>query len=86
MKFPILIKSSWAIKQAMRFAISSVAGNALGAACVALGAEIAWVGGMSFLMFFPLKKLGMLRVSAEIEAAGMDVSKHGGSAYEGGAA
>ena len=25
---------------------------------------------------------GLLRVSAEIEAAGMDVSKHGGSAYE----
>ena len=61
-------------------------GNALGAACICLAAEIAWVGGMSFLMFFPLKKLGMLRVSAEIEAAGMDVSKHGGSAYEGGAA
>ena len=30
--------------------------------------------------------MGLLRVSAEIEAAGMDVSKHGGAAYEGAAA
>jgi len=51
-------------------------------AIVSLLAEVAFVGFMSFLMFFPLKKLGILRVSAEIEAAGMDVSKHGGAAYE----
>ena len=57
-------------------------GNALAAAVVCLLAETAWVVGMSFLMFFPLKKLGILRVSAEVEAAGMDVSKHGGAAYE----
>ena len=37
--------------------------------------------GVCFIMFFLLKKLGLLRVSAEIEAAGMDVSKHGGNAY-----
>jgi len=57
-------------------------GDSFVAAIVSLFAEIAWVGGMSILMFFPLKKMGILRVSAEIEAAGMDVSKHGGSAYE----
>jgi len=56
-------------------------GDSFVAAIVSLMAEIAWVGGMSILMFFPLKKMGILRVSAEIEAAGMDVSKHGGSAY-----
>jgi len=56
-------------------------GNALGCACVFLLATIAWVGGLSFLMFFSLKKMGILRVSAEMEAAGMDVSKHGGGAY-----
>ena len=39
------------------------------------------MGGLSFLMFFSLKKMGILRVSAEMEAAGMDVSKHGGVAY-----
>ena len=59
-------------------------GKCLITAIVCLLAEIGWVCGMSFLMFFPLKKMGLLRVSAEVEAAGMDVSKHGGSAYEGG--
>jgi len=56
-------------------------GQALGAACICLAAESAWVIITSAILFFPLKKMGLLRVSAEIEAAGMDVSKHGGSAY-----
>ena len=37
---------------------------------------------MSFIMFFALKMAGMLRVSSEVEEAGMDISKHGGTAYE----
>jgi len=40
-----------------------------------------WTGSLSVLMFLPLKLLGLLRVSAQVESAGMDVSKHGGSAY-----
>jgi len=56
-------------------------GDALAAAICCLLAIIAWVGGMSTFMFLILKKTGILRVSAEIEAAGMDVSKHGGNAY-----
>jgi len=56
-------------------------GDAILAAVVCLAAETAWVLSLSFLCFFPLKKLGLLRVSAEVEAAGMDVSKHGGAAY-----
>merc|ERR1719387_1175900 len=56
--------------------------DSTGAALALLFAEIAWVGTMSLIMFVPLKQLGLLRVSAEVEAAGMDVSKHGGSAYE----
>jgi len=57
-------------------------GTALAVALGTLMAEIGWVAGCSVIMFFPLKKLGLLRVSAEVETAGMDVSKHGGSAYE----
>jgi len=56
-------------------------GDALAAAICCLLAIIAWVGGMSTVMFLILKKTGILRVPAEIEAAGMDVSKHGGNAY-----
>ncbi|EOD27364.1 hypothetical protein EMIHUDRAFT_235976 [Emiliania huxleyi CCMP1516] len=44
---------------------------------------VGWVAFWSLLMFFGLKFAGMLRVSEEIEMAGMDVSKHGGSAYAG---
>merc|ERR1711871_237135 len=51
-------------------------------AIVTLLAEIGWVAGCSILMFVPLKLVGLLRVSSEVETAGMDVSKHGGSAYE----
>lgn len=40
------------------------------------------VGGMSLLLFGALKMGGMLRVSQEIEEIGMDLSKHGGNAYE----
>jgi Amt family ammonium transporter len=43
---------------------------------------ILWVGTMSLLIFGGLRLLGILRVPAEIEEAGMDVSKHGGDAYD----
>ena len=56
-------------------------GAALGAEVVALLIEIVWVGGMSTILFGALKATGMLRVSKEIEEAGLDSSKHGGRAY-----
>ena len=43
--------------------------------------EIAWVVTTCALLFFSLKQLGVLRSSADVERAGMDVSKHGGHAY-----
>ncbi|KAJ1624091.1 ammonium transporter AmtB-like domain-containing protein [Pavlovales sp. CCMP2436] len=42
----------------------------------------AWVGGCSTIIFGSLKLLGIFRVPAAIEEAGMDVSKHGGDAYD----
>ena len=57
-------------------------GCLIGVTFAALIAEIAWVGGTSFLMFSALKMAGLLRVSSEVEEAGMDISKHGGTAYE----
>mmetsp|Transcript_23616 Transcript_23616/g.64018 ORF Transcript_23616/g.64018 Transcript_23616/m.64018 type:complete len:440 (-) Transcript_23616:253-1572(-) len=48
---------------------------------IALCIELAWVSITSGLMFAALKFSGKLRVPAEVEEAGMDVSKHGGDAY-----
>jgi len=56
-------------------------GAVLGAELVALIIEIIWVGGMSSILFGTLKMAGMLRVSKEVEEAGLDSSKHGGNAY-----
>jgi len=42
---------------------------------------ISWVCTLSGAMFFALNKLGLLRVTREVEEAGADVSKHGGAAY-----
>merc|ERR1719223_263211 len=40
-----------------------------------------WSIGMALLMFLPLKLLGKLRVSEEVEVNGLDVSEHGEKAY-----
>ena len=48
---------------------------------VMLLAIVAWTSLMALATFVPLKLFGVLRVSEEIEDIGMDVSKHGGSAY-----
>ena len=56
-------------------------GAALGAELVGVLIEILWVGGCSTIIFGTLKAMGLLRVSKEVEEAGLDVSKHGGSAY-----
>ena len=41
--------------------------------------QILWVGTTSILLFGILKKLELLRISANEEITGMDISKHGGS-------
>jgi Amt family ammonium transporter len=57
-------------------------GAVLGAELVGLIIELVWVGGMSTLLFGGLKMFKMLRVSKEVEEAGLDSSKHGGNAYQ----
>lgn len=42
---------------------------------------IGWVSAMMAPFFFLFKATGFLRVSAEMERAGLDASHHGGSAY-----
>jgi Amt family ammonium transporter len=43
--------------------------------------EVAWVGTTSLVLFGTLSYLGIFRVAEKDEMQGLDVSKHGGSAY-----
>ncbi|CBY23386.1 unnamed protein product [Oikopleura dioica] len=40
-----------------------------------------WAGGLSFITFFVLKKIKILRVSRDVEKEGLDIGKHGEPAY-----
>jgi len=58
-------------------------GSQLAAQIAFVIAIIVWVGLCSLVMFGLLKVIGILRVSAEDEEAGLDAAEHGGSAYSG---
>jgi len=45
-------------------------------------AIIAWVGFWSIITFVILSKAGWLRVPAEVEEAGLDISEHGAKAFD----
>ncbi|KAL4458386.1 hypothetical protein ABPG75_013251 [Micractinium tetrahymenae] len=56
-------------------------GAVLGAACMAILMVLVWTLAIMTPFFIILKKVGLFRVSPEVEAQGLDVSHHGGSAY-----
>ncbi|CAG9460414.1 unnamed protein product [Pedinophyceae sp. YPF-701] len=56
-------------------------GKLLGLQILGIIVIAAWVCFWMSVLFFSLKFAGLLRVSPEEEMAGLDVSKHGGSAY-----
>ena len=58
------------------------AGKQFGAQLVFILAVIGWVGTLSFILFFTLKRTGNLRVTKEVEHLGLDDSEHGGHAYQ----
>lgn len=58
----------------------AVYGN-LVAQLIGIAALAIWSFGTMFILFAVLKTLGVLRVSAEEEAKGLDISEHGMSAY-----
>jgi hypothetical protein len=57
-------------------------GAVLAASVVYIVCIAAWVFAIMTPFFLLIKKLGWFRVSPEVEAAGLDVSHHGGSACE----
>jgi Amt family ammonium transporter len=69
--------------------IFGVAGEAgFGAATLSLSTQIigslaiaGWAFGASLILFFGLRAIGMLRVPAEEEIAGLDITEHGMYAY-----
>ena len=56
-------------------------GHLLGAQLIEILVITAWTGGIIGAYFFVLRKLGKHRVSEKEELVGLDISKHGGSAY-----
>lgn len=56
-------------------------GKQLGWQILAAIIYFAWAFGTCSIIFYSLKRLGMLRVSEEVELCGMDTHHHGGKAY-----
>ncbi len=54
----------------------------IGTQLVAVAFILGWVTCTTGIFFFTLNFFGMLRISAEEEEAGMDISRHKGSAYD----
>jgi Amt family ammonium transporter len=53
----------------------------LGVQLVGVGMTAVWALGTGLAIFFALKKLGILRVSATTELKGLDITEHGQDAY-----
>ncbi|KAL5996825.1 Ammonium transporter 1 member 1 [Asimina triloba] len=56
-------------------------GRLLAAHVVQILVITGWVSALMGTLFFVLHRLGLLRISAEDEMAGMDLTRHGGFAY-----
>ena len=53
----------------------------IGVQLIGAGSAAVWAFGMGLAIFFTLKKLGILRVSAKTELKGLDLVEHGQDAY-----
>eukprot|EP00887_Chlorella_sp_A99_P007406 scaffold2.g7406.t1 len=56
-------------------------GSLLAAHCVYICVIAAWVLGLMTPFFLLLRRLGLMRVSPEVETQGLDISYHGSSSY-----
>ena len=53
----------------------------LGVQLVGVAMTCLWAFGLGLVLFYVLKRLGMLRVDAKTELKGLDVTEHGQDAY-----
>ena len=60
----------------------STMGQQVGVQALGVGVTLVWSGGVSLIAYFIVKLVFGLRVSAEAEREGLDISSHGESAYE----
>ncbi|URD80137.1 Ammonium transporter [Musa troglodytarum] len=81
----IIFTALFAREKAARAALRAVhgrGGRLLGAHIVQILVITGWVSCTMGPLFFALHKLNLLRISAEDELAGMDLTRHGGFAYD----
>jgi Amt family ammonium transporter len=57
-------------------------GQQVGVQALGVGVTLVWSGGVSLIAYFIVKLVFGLRVTAEAEREGLDISSHGESAYE----
>ena len=78
-----MAKKEWAESMGFRGgAFYEAGGRQLGAQIVGILVILAWTCGTIGPFFMLMKKLDLLRITAEEETLGLDESKHGGKAYQ----
>ena len=78
-----MAKKEWAESMGFRGgAFYEAGGRQLGAQIVGILVILAWTCGTIGPFFMLMKKLNLLRITAEEETLGLDESKHGGKAYQ----
>ena len=68
--------SGWGCMQEADECRTGINGAGIAANCIMVLSIVAWAGTLSGISFFLLKKTGLLRISEEVEEAGMDSHHH----------
>jgi len=80
---PDLVSACYGVdKPGLFYSLGSDAFDLLGVQCAGLLFIIGWVGFTMTPFFLLLKVMGLLRVDALEEEVGLDISHHGGAAYD----
>ncbi|MEK6201543.1 MAG: ammonium transporter [Desulfobulbaceae bacterium] len=75
------IKGAWGTLAAALFNIEGVTAHLVGVQLLGIGTAFIWSFGCCYILFRILKATVGLRVTAEEELEGLDITEHGGHAY-----